>query len=277
MKINYLGTAASEGWPAIFCNCDYCNTARKLRGKNLRTRSQAIIDKSLLIDFPPDSYSHALYGNIPFTNIRDLLITHTHFDHFFPTDLMLQLPPYAHERKEILHVYGNEKAFLRLKIMANSLYGSDNISNIIDYHIIKTGDVFKTSTGYKVTALKADHGRKDQEFFIYLIENNGKKLLYAHDTGWFPEETWTKLLGNKIDFLSIDGTNGPLEGQNGHLGVPAILNLLDVMRKNQIISEGTKVVMSHFSHNGGLLQKELEELVKPYGIAVAYDGYTLEF
>lgn len=43
MKITYLGTAAAEGFPAMFCNCEYCREAKKLGGKNIRTRSQAII------------------------------------------------------------------------------------------------------------------------------------------------------------------------------------------------------------------------------------------
>ena len=44
MKIKYLGTAAAEGIPAIFCECANCKRPRMLGGKNIRTRSQAIID-----------------------------------------------------------------------------------------------------------------------------------------------------------------------------------------------------------------------------------------
>lgn len=57
MKIQFLGTAAYEGIPAMFCQCEQCNTARKRGGKNLRTRSQALIDGKLLIDFPADTLS----------------------------------------------------------------------------------------------------------------------------------------------------------------------------------------------------------------------------
>jgi phosphoribosyl 1,2-cyclic phosphate phosphodiesterase len=64
MELKYLGTAAAEGIPGIFCNCQYCMDARNQGGKNIRTRSQSIIDDHLLIDFPPDSYSHMLQYNI---------------------------------------------------------------------------------------------------------------------------------------------------------------------------------------------------------------------
>jgi len=40
MKFQYLGTAAAEGWPALFCNCDNCEKARKAGGKNIRIRTQ---------------------------------------------------------------------------------------------------------------------------------------------------------------------------------------------------------------------------------------------
>ena len=43
MNIQYLGTAAAEGWPAPFCACPVCSYARAARGRNLRTRTQALI------------------------------------------------------------------------------------------------------------------------------------------------------------------------------------------------------------------------------------------
>lgn len=37
MKIKYWGTGASEGLPAVFCDCENCQKARRLGGKNIRT------------------------------------------------------------------------------------------------------------------------------------------------------------------------------------------------------------------------------------------------
>ena len=54
MKIKYLGTAAAEAFPAIFCNCKYCEEARELGGKNIRTRSQSLVNDDLLI---PENWS----------------------------------------------------------------------------------------------------------------------------------------------------------------------------------------------------------------------------
>ena len=51
MKIKYLGTGAAEGIPAIFCNCSICKNAKIIKGKEIRTRCQAIIDEEIIIDF----------------------------------------------------------------------------------------------------------------------------------------------------------------------------------------------------------------------------------
>ena len=44
MKFHFLGTAAAEGIPALFCECAVCKEAREKGGRFIRTRSQALID-----------------------------------------------------------------------------------------------------------------------------------------------------------------------------------------------------------------------------------------
>lgn len=63
MKLKYLGTAAYEGVPSLFCDCVVCRKSKRTGGKNLRSRSQALVNDDLLIDFPADTvwHSHA-YG-----------------------------------------------------------------------------------------------------------------------------------------------------------------------------------------------------------------------
>ena len=62
MKIKFLGTAAAEGIPALFCDCAVCQNARKVGGKEIKTRSQAIVDDKILIDFPADADSQTCFS-----------------------------------------------------------------------------------------------------------------------------------------------------------------------------------------------------------------------
>ena len=70
MQLKFLGTAAAEGWPAIFCQCEACKTARQRGGRNIRTRSQSIVDRKLLIDMPADTYMHVLQNNLDFSKVE---------------------------------------------------------------------------------------------------------------------------------------------------------------------------------------------------------------
>ena len=60
MKVKYLGTAAREGFPAMFCVCDNCKKAWERGERNIRSRSQVIVDNDLLIDLPGDTFYHAM-------------------------------------------------------------------------------------------------------------------------------------------------------------------------------------------------------------------------
>ena len=109
MKFRYLGTAAAEGFPAMFCRCDACEEARRLGGINLRTRSQALIGEDLLLDFPPDTYAHAMRYGLRLDAVKYLFVTHAHCDHFSPDDLTMRGAPYSHRMRQArLNVYGND-------------------------------------------------------------------------------------------------------------------------------------------------------------------------
>ena len=47
MKIQFLGTGAAEGVPAMFCACPVCKKIRSMGKQEVRTRSQTV--KFLLI------------------------------------------------------------------------------------------------------------------------------------------------------------------------------------------------------------------------------------
>ncbi len=67
MNIQFLGTAAAEGVPALFCDCETCRESRLRGGRNVRTRSQALVDGVLLIDMGPDTLLHEMKYGLDFT------------------------------------------------------------------------------------------------------------------------------------------------------------------------------------------------------------------
>ena len=275
MMFKYLGTAAAECWPALFCSCGNCTRAKKAGGRNIRSRSQAVINEDFVIDLPPDTYFHTVNYGLDLTKIRYIIFTHSHKDHFYMPDLHRTYPPYAYnenrENIQKINIYGNASI--------NSHSGeSESFEGILDFHEIFAFEKIKIG-GYFVTPLPADHDYS-QKCFIYIIEEGKSKMLYAHDTGYFLDETWDYLKNNingkKFDFISLDATNGITEERRGHMGTAAGIDVKNRLCEIGAASEKTVFCFNHFSHNGNKIYDELVPIAKKAGFLVSYDGMEIE-
>ncbi len=275
MKIQYLGTAAAEGWPGIFCRCDVCKKALRLGGKNIRTRSQAVIDDKILVDLPQDTYSHMLTYGLDMPNIRTLFVTHSHQDHWYPEELMMRREGFAVDMNGVLDIYGNDAAFHYLdRVEAEALEYSPNKAQIC-YHQIREFQEY-TAQGYRFIPLKAAHNPREN-CFLYLIQKDGKTLFYGNDTGYLPEETWDFIQGYHFDLVSMDCTMQKTRLETNHMGLSNNVDVAKRLRDMGCANDCTKFVVTHFSHNGGWLHEEMEERAKEHGFITAYDGMTVEF
>ena len=275
MKLQYWGTAASEGWPALFCRCDACQQARQLAGKNIRTRSQALVDDALLLDFPADTYFHSLQYGTDLSHIAHILITHSHEDHFYPLDMILRVPPYGHNQAvPKARVYGNARVMEMLnQAIAVCGYPEREVLRYLEPVVVSPYTPFQAGE-YTVTALLADH-IPNEDCYLYLIQREGKTLLYAHDTGVFPKETWEYLQGIHIDLLSIDCTFVTSSCDRNHLGLPNVVAVRDRLRAMGCLDSESRVVINHFSHNIPVLHDKLSQEADKFGIITAYDGFTI--
>lgn len=269
MKIHFLGTAAAEGFPALFCRCEHCMRARELGGPNIRTRSSVLIDEELKIDFPPDTLHHVLRDGLDLGKVKELFITHTHLDHLRAEDLSMRLPVYAHGLDHPLHVYGHDLAIAKCRqAIGRSEENQISLRRISPFETVQTGTA-------KVTALPANHDPQET-CLLYFIEKGGVSLFYGHDTGLLPEVTWDWLLQRKVDVAILDCTNGMLPYTGSHLNIPSVIEI-----KRRLVAEGClspqgRVIATHFSHNIGLQHKDLVALFEDEGILVAHDGFVLE-
>ena len=277
MKITYLGTAASEGLPAPFCTCEVCRRAREAGGKSVRTRSQALVDESLLIDFPPDTYLHWLRTPFDFLKVTDLLVTHSHMDHWYPDDVQSVVPPYGHhDPSYTLTLHGNERVIQMLEEgMARE---EPQILETVPRKVAKAFETFAAGD-YQVTPLPADHCYTEKALF-YLIEKGDKALLYAHDTGYFLDPVWEYLASRKdlrLGLVSLDCTHGWDENRQNHMGFTVDAQVRDRLVELGRADGDTLFVCNHFSHNGGGTYEEQAARAKELGLLVSYDGLTLEF
>ncbi len=282
MKIQYLGTAAAEGIPAIFCKCERCTQARKRGGKNIRTRSQALIDGKLLVDFPADTYYHSLLYGFDLSDIRHILITHTHSDHLYPNDLAMRIPGFSslgRTEEEKLHFYGAAGAMKKINsYMSGHEFKHDDfigLHPLTPYAENKVGD-------YTVIPLEALHDVTSFPFFYIIISPDGKSLLYAHDTNYFSDKVWEYLEKTDIrfNFVSLDCTDANIENRTyiGHMNLNENVNVKNRLTELRRADEKTVFCSNHFSHNGtDVLYEDFSELAKAQGFLTSFDGMTVEF
>lgn len=273
MKLQYLGTAAAEGIPGLFCSCETCRIARKNGGRDVRTRSQAIINDFLLIDFPCDTLAHSIKYNIDCSKINHCIITHIHGDHLYPTELnnlrsgFCRLP----ENYDGFHMYGSVDAEQKLALQLEYTKGKLKYHSVAPFEPFYIGDL-------KITALKATHGTSNP--YIYMIEENDTALMYAHDTGIFPEETWEYLknVGIVFNAVSLDCTAGAEHelAYNGHMCLGRNVKCRQRMIDCGIANAETSFILNHFSHNGlSVNYTEFKDIVKSLHFEVSYDGMIL--
>jgi len=266
MKFTFLGTAAAEGFPAVFCNCQFCKEARALGGKNIRTRSQSIVNDDLLIDLPADTNHHFLMNGIEGHKIKYLFVTHPHQDHFYPDELSMRYGCFAHDMAApVLQLFCSRETADRL---------GDTPQNVS----VTVMEAFQTVVlpEYSVTALPARH---IPGAFFYIIQGE-KTILYGHDTGYFYEEVFEFLekKGFRFDMVTLDCTNVdiPIPDTGGHMGFPNIQRVLQRLTELGAISDRTVKYVNHYSHNANPLQQLLETRAAEFGCLAAYDGCQVE-
>lgn len=282
MKIKYLGTAAAEGVPSMFCECEFCNKVRKIKGKNIRTRSQALIDNKILIDFGPDTNMHLVKYGIHLGLIKDILITHSHPDHLDFNELINAQKHFAKYDDEIT-VHVTQSSFDLINKMIQK-EGVEKFDGKIRLHLIKPYDVFKIGR-YKVTVLPANHNL-DTDPVIYVISKGNKSLLYGNDTGYFKEEVWKYIEEMKLafDLISLDSTHGPNRlhlkpdyKKDRHMGYETNVLVKNRLKEIGAIDDETICILNHFSHNGHTTYEEYSELACTEKFIIAYDGFSQNF
>lgn len=268
MQITILGTAAAEGWPAVFCGCATCNRARQVGGHNRRSRASVQLGQEHKIDLPPDSWYHEAILGADLSKLKHLFITHSHPDHLSLDQLDYLDAPFAHNRPLPIAIYGNKDVVGILhRVLGDAMKPKANVVEIEPFVPIE-------ADGLTFIPTLASH-KRDETCLNYIVSSNGKSMLYASDTGYFPEDTWRFLESVHLDCVICECTDGPNPGGQYHMDFTHLFAVKKRLQDMQVFEHGV-FVATHFSHNVGLLHDELENILREHGILTAYDGMIIK-
>ena len=282
MKIQYLGTGAAEGVPALFCNCEYCKALReKIKrgedGKEVRSRAQVLLDGELSIEFPPDAFYHAARFGVDLSAVKYLLVTHSHMDHFYAHDFILHGYKYAHEMTSPrLSVYGNAEVREVFRECTRREMKPE-VASTMDFFTVRAFEEVAFGD-WRAFAFPARHSSREP--LLWLIEKDGKRVLHLTDTGRIPDESmnFLKLLSRRVDLITLDCTFLWEESDPNarHMNLKEAAHAVERLIRAGICDERTVKVITHFSHNSAPSVEALERAEKEYGFIAAYDGMELE-
>jgi phosphoribosyl 1,2-cyclic phosphate phosphodiesterase len=266
MTIRLLGTGAADGIPALYSNSEVSRYAREHGGKDLRTRSAALVDGILKIDFPPDTHAQLLRDKLDALDWSAILFTHSHADHFAVEELQYALYPFNPYEYAGFAIFGNAEICSRIRQQYPDWP--------FEIHETKSFVPF-THAEYTITPIHAYH-KLDEDAHNLIIHDGKKALLYGTDTGIWQEETWQFLKDFKLDGLVIECTDGFCGSDyDGHLDIRECIGVVERLREQGTVTDSTVIYSTHHGHNGGATHAHLEKSLIPAGIIPGHDG--LEF
>ncbi len=273
MKLQFIGTAASEGVPATFCDCPVCREAREKKGRYVRKRSSILVNDRILIDFNADSHLAGIYGGLDFLKVEHILFTHSHTDHCSLEALRAIEPPCAvNDRVAPLHLYGSEAI--------HDLYKDSCLLGIErDGYVDFTLAIPLTPIAIDgAIILPIDAKHDDSEVCLnYVISDGEASVFYGTDSALPTETLFEQFKGLKFDGVILDCTSLESAGVfENHMGIEDNLAFRQRMLEWGVCREDTPFYMTHMAHQFNPNVENVERLGHKYGLTPAYDDLVIE-
>lgn len=266
MRLRLLGSGAADGIPGLYSDTRVSHYARKHGGKDVRTRSGALLDGHLKIDLPPDTLAQLNRDGLDAQDWTAVVFTHSHEDHCAVEEIQYALYPFNEHEFAPYAIYGNTRVVARIQERYPDWpLEVHTTSSYVPFELL----------GYRITPFRANH-TECEDCHNLVFERDGRTFIYATDTGIWHAGSWDFLKGVHADALVIECTEGVAPtGYYGHLDVEDCIGVVERLRAQGTLREGARVVTTHHAHQGDATHAELEALLNPHGIEPGYDG--LEF
>lgn len=275
----FLGTSGWEQHPGLWCGCVNCEKARKLGGRNIRANACAWLQPDCLFDFPPQIFWQARQAGVDIREAKYLLVTHTHDDHFCPHWLWGRSSAVESDggqsprKSPIGHltVFGNENVCAKTrKVMAGD--PSDYAMGVELVKPFKTYDL----GDLRFAGVPANHRDYDRNGLNYIVERNGRKMLYATDTGTILPESMEEIKKHRFDLVVLEGTYGLSPATKTHGNLQTVEETRDLFLSRNLLKKGAKFCVTHMSPHFTPVHDEIAPVMKKKGITIAYDGLKVK-
>lgn len=143
-----------------------------------------------------------------------------------------------------------------------------------------------SAAGFGILPVTASHSteRKNERPLHYILEKNGRRILYATDGAWLTNHAYHAIKdGAPLDGCIFDGTVGDAFPDDWrvfeHNTLPMVRAMRRALEKAQLLKTGAPVVVTHLARTLHPSQAALEarEAASDAPLIIARDGMTFEF
>lgn len=260
ISILFLGTGAADWDEKLYPK----NKSDLIAGLH-RGLSSILINNSILVDCGPTVPRALDMFGVDLNSITDILITHSHADHFNVKSINEIQTKRSNKNK--INLWIHEGASSYFTTLAN-----DTGCEVNSIKCFKSFPI----NGLEVTPVEANHYRENtgEQCLHYILKAKNKTLFYALDGGWFTTKTWNVLKELKIDAIVWDTTWGDDNYYClfSHNSLPMIRLMMESFTKEKILNTDAKVILSHLGRNYHPSHEKLKRKAADEQMIVPHDG-----
>lgn len=252
----FLGSGGSTGVPMVGCGCAVCTS---IDPHNQRLRPSVLLtigEKKLLVDTGPDFRLQALSNNIK--HLDGVLLTHTHFDHIAGLD---ELRTFYLLKRQILPLLVSQTTLNEIKKRYDYLFqkqsNTKSLAAQLDFHVLDGKRGHTRFLDIPIQYMTYRQGGTEVSGFRW------GDIAYIPDIKEYDESIFDDLKDLRVLIVSaLRYTPSPV-----HFSV------------DEAIAFATKVgaKQSYFMHIAHELDHAPTNASLPAGIALAFDGLSLDF
>ena len=258
MRLQLLGTGASDGWPNPWCTCASCAAAAA--AGIVRGQTSALLDDRLLLELGAETPRAALRHGTTLAGVEAVLVTHTHPDHHAWPAWMWR--GWAPGRRPLTLVAPPA-------VVADARAHLDETVTAIE---ARAGDRL-TVAGCEVVVLPAMHfGADVGPAVLYdVTAPDGTRLLWGCDTGELPAAALELTARRAYDVVLLELTGAHLPHHHDLRSWPLQVATL---RRSGAVTRDTQLLAVHLGHDNPP-PAQLDRMLAAWGARAPVDGEVI--
>ena len=233
------------------------------------------VPPNTVIDFAADARDKMRYWGVDEEPIDNILITHSHFDHFDPPTIIA----FARDRWKSFgrrtNVFSGETVVETLRPAA----ADSKAEEFLAITQVRVGDRIPLAEDLAATVLPSSHWTAPTPVY-FLLEFRGRKILYAVDSSVFNPEILACLEGHHLDAVIADCTWLQEEvdpKKSGHMNYKMVCEQMAELRARGIVTDSTPCYITHMALRTTADYERCSPDARRHGLRMAHDGMALYF